>query len=290
VIRALLLALLAGTAQAEALRYCDQPVEPSAVEQDRLLAFGALIKTELERSGQDLALVARSGLDLQRIGHRYSHAGLSLRVSANTPWSVRQLYYACDERKPRIFDQGMAGFVLGTAEPRLGYVSLVFLPDEPGALLTQAALDDRRALQLLAGRYSANAYAYGERYLNCNQWLAELLALAWSGGPPEMARGQAQAWLQDQGYAPSVIDVGGWALLGVFVPWLHNDDHPEPDRTIGRYRVSMPAALEQFVRQRVPGASRVELCHRDGQAVIRRGWEPLAEDCRPGPGDELIAL
>lgn len=156
----MLIAIAGGTAQAEALRYCDPPAEPSAVEQDRLLAFGALIKTELERSGQDLALVARSGLDLQRIGHRYSHAGLSLRASANTPWSVRQLYYACDEQRPRIFDQGMAGFVLGTSQPRLGYVSLVFLPAEPGAALAQAALDDPRALQLLGARYSANAYAY----------------------------------------------------------------------------------------------------------------------------------
>src|SRR5690349_15036438 len=99
--RALLLAALGSMAcavgHASALQYCDHQATLSAVQKDTLFRFGAIIKTELENSGARLALVARSGLDLSRFRMRYSHAGFSLKASPNTPWSVRQLYYACDE-------------------------------------------------------------------------------------------------------------------------------------------------------------------------------------------------
>src|SRR5689334_14990247 len=95
------------------------------------------------------------------------------RTIPGGPWSVRQLYYACDESRPRIFDQGMSGFALGAEAPVSGHVSLVLLPEAESATLAAAALDNRLALSLLAGRYSANAYAYSTRYQNCNQWVAE---------------------------------------------------------------------------------------------------------------------
>src|SRR5436190_12809502 len=107
----LCLAAVPWSAHASALRFCDKQAVLSAEQQDKLIRFGAIIKAELDKSGENLALIARSGLDLSRFGVRYSHAGVSLKASQNTPWSVRQLYYACDEQKPRIFDQGMAGFV-----------------------------------------------------------------------------------------------------------------------------------------------------------------------------------
>ena len=126
-------ALLAGPwtgAQAAALRFCDQPADLSAAEKDRIFRFSAIVKAQLDQSGHRLALISRSGLDLQRFGVRYSHSGISLRDSANTRWSVRQLYFACDEKKPRVFDQGMSGFLLGLENPSVGYISLVLLPNE----------------------------------------------------------------------------------------------------------------------------------------------------------------
>jgi hypothetical protein len=290
--RALLLALLlcSGVAQAGSLRLCDKPAELSAAEQDRLIRFAAVIKNELDRSGQRLALVARSGLDLQRLGQRYSHAGLSLQASPNLPWSVRQLYYACDEARPRLYDQGMSGFVLGTSEAALGYVSLLFLPADRAAELERAALDDRQALALLSAGYSANAHAFGLRYQNCNQWLIELLAAAWAGSGVT-DRATAQQWLRAQDYRPSAIEVGPLLMLaGLFVPWVHNGDHPQDDLAAGRFQVSMPASIEAFVRAALPGATRIELCHTERQIIVRRGWEPIADGCRPGDADEVMAL
>jgi hypothetical protein len=287
-----------GTAQAGSLRYCDRQAQVSVEQQDQLFRFGAIVKAELEASKQPLALVARSGLDLSWFGLRYSHAGFSLKDSPNGPWSVRQLYYACDEQKPRIFDQGISGFLLGTDNPAEGYVSLVFLPPGEGAPVERTALSPPQVLQLLAADYSANAYPWGLRYQNCNQWVVELLGSAWGslslgepGDEEPSPRQRAQQWLREQGYAPMVVSVFpplAWA--SAFVPWLHGEDHPPADRLAGLFRVSMPDAIEAFVRGRVPGATRVEICHAGGRVVIHRGWTSIPDGCLPSPGDEVLSL
>src|SRR5205814_1311712 len=114
-------------------------------------------------------------------GLRYSHAGVSLKANDNTPWSVRQLYYACDEQRPRLYDQGLSGFLLGTDDAAVGYVSIVLPGGTQAVALESAALDTARVVRLLAATYSANAYPFSVRYQNCNQWVAELLATAWGG-------------------------------------------------------------------------------------------------------------
>lgn len=306
-------------ANAAVLRYCDRQPPPTAAQQDILLRFASVIKNELENSGQSLALIARSGLDLTRFGMRYSHAGISLKLSANAPWSVRQLYYECEEDRPKIFDQGISGFLLGTSDPSIGYISLLFLPQDRSGPLEQAALDNRQALRLLGSIYSANAYPFAQRYQNCNQWVMEMIAATWgrllehdtdTGNGNDTGKGNgngtgtgigatsagtslrvhAQAWLQSHAYAPAVFDVGNRLLmwLGSMIPWVHSDDHPSPDLEQAIYRVSMPASIELFVRAQVPDASRVELCHTDRFVVIRRGWQPIAAGCEPAPQDTVI--
>ncbi len=285
--------LLAHGAWSGSLNYCQGQTEPNAATQDRLIQVAAAVKAELERSGHSVAIVARSGLALQRLGHRYSHAGVSLKASPTVPWSVRQLYYACDEKRPRIFDQGMSGFVMGALDPAEGYVSIVLLPLNAAQALERTALDDQQALRLLGGTYSANAYAFGQRYQNCNQWLAELMAHAWGTLSPDGdARAQAQAWLRDQHYQPSTFSLG-WgplAWLAGLLPWLHTDDHPEQNIVDARIQVSMPASIEAFVHQRLPEATRIELCYTPQHIVVRRGWEPIAPGCQPGAADTVTSF
>jgi hypothetical protein len=287
------LVLGATAAQATSLRLCDHAAPVTARQQDRLLRFAAIVRGELQASGHSVALISRSGLDLKRFGIRYSHAGISLQTSDNSPWSVRQLYYACEEGRPRLFDQGLPGFLMGGDNPDLGYIAIVLMPQPDAALLEQAARDKPRALQLLAGTYSANAHAYALRYQNCNQWVAELLAAAWGQLPAgAQPRAQAQAWLAEQGYAPPPVQVGSHLLMfaGAFVPWIHYDDHPESDRYALRFQTSLPSAIEAFVRQRQPAAQRIEFCHNRDQVVIHRGWQPVAEGCVAQEGDTVLAL
>jgi hypothetical protein len=279
--------------QAGLLGACDEPASLTASQKDRLIRFAALVKTELQSSTHPVAMVARSGLDLSRFDQRYSHAGISLQASRNGPWSVRQLYYACDEGKPKVFDQGLTGFVLGVNDPSQSYVSMLLLPSTEGQALAQVALNNQQALELLGSDYSANAYAFGLRYQNCNQWVIETMAVAWGGlFPAEDLRQQAQAWLMQRAYEPTRFELKASPVMWLsrLIPWVHHDDHPAADLAQQVFRVSMPASIEAFVRQRVPEAIRVEFCLRDQRVVKRRGWQPISSSCEPQEGDVVTDL
>jgi hypothetical protein len=292
-IAAALMLFASATAWAGLPTFCDRADKVTAADQDRVLRFAAVVKDELTRSGSSLALVARAGLDLSRFGLLYSHAGIALKDNPGGPWAVRQLYYACDESRPRLFDQGMSGFVLGADAPTHGHVALLFPPADDAAQLERAALDNRLALALLGGQYSANAYAFGTRYQNCNQWVAELMAFAWGHLPASDApRVQAQDWLRAQGYAATPVKIPShWLMFaGQFVPLVHVGDHPLDDIHALALHISVPTTIEEFVQRTAPQTRRVELCHDERHIVVHRGWEPLGAGCEPLPGDDVIAL
>lgn len=283
---------VAAQAGSATSRFCDRGTPRSAAQQDQLLRFSAVVRDELDRLGGDTALISRSGLDLSRFGIRYSHAGLALKDGAGR-WNVRQLYYACDEGKPRLFDQGVPGFVMGTDDPGIGYIAIVRLEPGAAASLKHAALDLDHALRLVAAHYSANAYPFSLRYQNCNQWIAELFALAWGGLRSETnLRERAQRWLADAHYAPLPVNVGSHLLMFAanFIPWVHLDDHPQDDRFALHLRVSLPSSLEAFARERDAAVERVELCHTAERIVVRHGWMPITEGCVPEDGDRVEAL
>ena len=274
-------------------RFCDPPKIQDAEQQDRLLRFAAIVREELESSGEEVALISRTGINLQRFGVRFSHSGVVLKRGGEVPWSVRQLYYACDEGRPRLYDQGVGGFLLGTDEPAVGHISIVLLPPEAARQLQRAALDRQRALRLLASQYSANAYPFSPRYQNCNQWVVELLATAWGDlADGDDLRERAQAWLAANDYRPPpvIIDSHWVKFAASFMPLVHLDDHPEDDRYGMALLITMPAAIEDFARQRLPDAKRIELCHDERQVVIRQGWQAIADGCGAAEGDRVVAL
>lgn len=273
--------------------FCDNKVSLNADQKNRLLLFANTIKEVLNESGNQMALMSRSGIDLDRFNIRYSHSGISLKNSQNTPWSVRQLYYGCDEGRPSIYDQGLAGFVMDQSSTDVPYISLVFLPSYMEGGVQTSALDNKTALSLLGGDYSANAYAYSTKYQNCNQWLIEMLAHVWGALPAEInGRQSAQAWLKEQQYQPSDINVKYrfyiWASY--FVPLIHTDDHPADNISNKDFMVSMPASIEGFVHTMVPGARRVELCLKDNTVIIHQGWELMKDNCVAGEGDKTVTL
>ena len=287
---------MAGAAQATiSFEVCDRPREPSADERDVMLRFSAVVRNELATSRQQVALIARSGLDLSRVHTRYSHEGVALKDNEGQPWSVRELYYSCEDHKPRIFDEGFTGFVTGTDDPNTGYVSLVFLPPGRAEPLRTTAVDKHHALGVLGASYSANAYPFSTRHQNCNQWVMELLADAWGPGDEGSdadARTRAQAWMRAQGYLPTVFTVSAHPMtwLADVVPWLANDDHPSEEIAHNRYNVSMPQSIETFVQAKVPDARRVEICHAGRRVVLHRGWDDIAEGCIAGAGDQTFEL
>lgn len=296
-LRAVLCAALLAScaaAQAASLNVCDHPRQLDTPAADRLLTLAAAVEQTLAGSGESVALIARAGMDLSRIGQRYSHAGVAVRDGART-WSVRQLYLDCAQDTPRIFDQGLPGFVLGQDNAGAAFITLVFLPAEAAASLEVRARAAPDSLSLLGGAYSANAYAFSTRYQNCNQWVAELMALAWGDLPPVQAdyprRAQAQDWLLQAGYVPANIHA---SLLvrtaALFVPHLHREDHPLEARENHDFAVSMPVALEDFAQRRYPQARRVELCLAPQGVMLREGWARDAAPCGEGAGERPLAL
>lgn len=272
--------------------FCQPSRTQSAQAQDRVLRFAHAVRQVLEASGEDVALIARSGLNLARFDLRYSHAGVMLRDGGEVPWSVRQLYFDCDEGRPRLFDQGLAGFLMSADSPDLAHLSLIFLPRAQADALRRAALDRPRALHLLAASYSANAYPFSLRYQNCNQWVAELLASAWGELPDGPAlRQQAQDWLRAEHYRPTAVRIDSHLtkFVGGWMPLLHLDDHP-PDTQLGMVLdVSLPESIEAFVHARLPQARRVELCQDREKVVLREGWTRMGAGCEAGAGDRVVA-
>ncbi|AVO35987.1 DUF2145 domain-containing protein [Ottowia oryzae] len=284
-----------GGSTALSAQFCANGKPQTVQQRDRVLQFAAVVRQALRESGEQVALIARSGLDLSRFKLRYSHSGVLLASDGDVPWSVRQLYYDCELGRPRLFDQGLAGFVLSADAPDLAYVSIVFLPMAPGDALQATAVDRARFAPLLAAQYSANAYPFSVRYQNCNQWVAELLATAW--GPPQALsatqpaalRGRAQAWLQQTGYAPRPITVDSHLtkLAAGFVPLVHLDDHPRDTQLGLVFQTSLPTDIEAWVHARWPGARRLEFCHDTEQIVVREGWRAIGESCSPEAGDRV---
>jgi hypothetical protein len=292
------LACLFGTAtatHADTVGLCDAADTSNAAQIDRWLQVAALIQAELQTSGTELALVSRAGLQLERFGHRYSHMGVALRTPVHpddAPWVVRQLYHDCEQSRSRIFDQGLAAFVIGAGRADVGFVSWLHLPAQAEALLLARVRSDEQAVAMLQARYSANSHAWSTLTQNCNQWLAEMLGLAW--GETKPTRAEAQRWLDQAGYQPSVFQLAPWWMaLSHAMPWLSTQDHPSDDLQARRYRVSMPQSIEAFVQQRWPTSRRSELCHDAVQVVLRRGGAPIqveAGRCVAEPSDQRVAL
>ncbi|MEN9416766.1 MAG: hypothetical protein RI988_386 [Pseudomonadota bacterium] len=295
---------------------CEDASAVDAATQDRALRLAARVRAELDAGAAPVALVARAGIDLRRFGQRYSHAGFAVRLEAGGPWVVRQLYLDCATRRPALFDQGLAAFVLGADGPRVGWLSVTVPVAGDASALASTVRDNEQASRLLGPRYSANAHAFSVRHQNCNQWAAELMAVAWGARPEEREgvvpgapgaqaapgasgassaapaaawRRSAQQWLEQAKYEPVAFDVGWPPLraLSLFMPWVREDDHPAHDLEAGRYRVSMPASLEALLRQRGV-AWRLEVCHTTRHAVLRRDGPALDPACTPAPGDTVL--
>lgn len=68
--------------------YCQGQPQPSAAVQDRLIQVAGIVRNELERSGRSMALVARSGLALQRLGQRYQNCNQWLIELMASAWGA----------------------------------------------------------------------------------------------------------------------------------------------------------------------------------------------------------
>ena len=133
-----------ATAWAGIPTFCDRADKRHAPRTRTACCASRPSSDELGRSGSDVALVARSGLDLDRFGLRYSHAGVALkdkreRAVVGAPALLRLRRSAGRACSTRAWPASCSA----PTSPTQGYVSLVLLPRRAGrALLERAALDN----------------------------------------------------------------------------------------------------------------------------------------------------
>lgn len=235
---ALALCLAAG---AWAGQSCEEaPLTPPEVEQGLQLALQSA--KALDASGAKVVLLARAGQDLGKYGLHWSHLGFAYleTPAAESPagigvWHVVHKLNQCGSDQGGLFRQGLGEFFLD--RPYQYRAAFAPLRQDLQATLLPLLQDNKSATRLQQTRYNMVAYAWSLRYQQSNQWAAEVLAsVAAPATQQPLDRAQAQAWLQAQGFQPSVLHIPTLTRLGARISRANIafDDHPLGQRMAGQ--------------------------------------------------------
>ena len=223
------------TPAAHAGRSCAAPQPPKTVTVERAMTLAARTHQALEASGARVVVLARAGQDLTQYGLRYSHVGIAYQQDdgkGGHVWLVLHKLNECGTAVASIYRQGLGEFFLDDLW-RFEAAWVVLSPAVQERVLA-AVQDPYRATAMHQRPYSMVSYAWGQTYQQSNQWAIETLAMAMrpDGLPMPLSRGQAQAWLQFQGYQPTVLRINAMTRLGARLTAANVafDDHPSAQR------------------------------------------------------------
>ena len=189
----------------------------------------------LDASGASVVVLARAGQDLTKYRLRYSHLGFAYRIDdaqGGHVWRVLHKLNECGSAQADIYRQGLGEFFLDDLW-RFQAAWVVPTPEVQEKLL-KLLLDEPQSLRLHLRRYNMVAYPWSTQYQQSNQWAIETLAMALTAGTDQSVttRAQAQEWLRDKGYRPSVLRIGALTRLGARLTAANVafDDHPDEKR------------------------------------------------------------
>lgn len=228
-------ALLLGAPAVHAGRSCEvaQPPSVTMIEQGLRLAERTL--KALDASGARVVVLARAGQDLTKYRLRYSHLGFAYRIDdaqGGHVWRVLHKLNECGSAQADIYRQGLGEFFLDDLW-RFQAAWVVPTPEVQEKLHT-LLLNEPQSLRLHLRRYSMVAYPWSTQYQQSNQWAIETLAMAIAADTDQAitTREQAQEWLRDKGYRPSVLRIGAFTRLGARLTAANVafDDHPDEKR------------------------------------------------------------
>jgi hypothetical protein len=250
----LLLLALAASASASAGAACsDTPPTPDSVRKGLVLALKTF--QALDESQASIALIGRVGSDLSKHKLRYSHMGFVWRDHPRGRWSVVHMLNQCGTASSALYDEGLGNFF---NDDPFAYESIVVFP---GAAIQERlirVLGTALPASLYHPSYNMVAYPWSTRYQNSNQWLLEVMAAALAPEGTVFTRRQAQDWLKQAGYQPTLLRLGPLERLGgrMFRANIAFDDHPNELRFSDQiYTVTVESVVD-FV-QRHDSAARV---------------------------------
>jgi hypothetical protein len=250
-VRRLLLILLLAAGLAHAGTPCEtKRTDVASFQKAMKLAERTL--AALDKSGAQVALIARVGQDLSKYGLRYSHMGYVWRDHPQGRWLVVHELNQCGTAQSALFDEGLGNFFL---DDMFAYETRIVVPGAGAQARIAAMLASTAPLRLHDGRYNMLAFPYATAYQNSNQWLLETYAASLSDMPID-GRAQAQAWLKLAGYQPITIDIPAMTRLGarMFRANVSFDDQPFERRMAGKIDTVTVDSVLRFVHQRDPAA------------------------------------
>ena len=225
----------------------DKTPSPDAIRKG--LALALKTRQALDASGAQVALVARVGQDLSRYGLRYSHMAWAWRDHPKGRWFVVHELNQCGTALSDIYDEGLGNFFL---DDLFAYEALILIPNKETQARLATQLTRERATALHQPRYSMVAYSYSTRYQNSNQWALETLAAALAPAGTPQTRETAQAWLKQNGFAPTTLNIGTFTRLGgrLFRANIAFDDHPDDRRYAGKIDTTTVEGVVGFLEGR----------------------------------------
>jgi len=246
-VAALLLALAAASGGASAGGACsDAPPTPESIRKGLQLALRTF--QALDQSGQKLALIGRVGSDLSKHKLRYSHMGMVWRDHPKGRWTVVHMLNNCGTANSALYDEGLGNFF---NDDPFAYEAIVVFPGTENQDRLIKALGTALPASLHSPAYNMVAYPWSTKYQNSNQWLAEVVAASWAPAGTVFNRQQAQAWLKQAGYQPTLLRIGALERLGgrMFKANIAFDDHPNELRFSDRIYTVTVESIVDFARR-----------------------------------------
>jgi hypothetical protein len=238
---ALVLALCAGGGAHAGGACSEAPPTPESVRKGLQLALKTF--EALEQSGEKLALIGRIGSDLSKHKLRYSHMGAVWRDHPKGRWTVVHMLNHCGTASGALYDEGLGNFF---NDDPFAYETIIAFPGAENQERLIKLLGTSLPDSLYHPGYNMVAYPWSTKYQNSNQWLVEVLAAAWAPEGSVFNRTQAQAWLKQAGYQPTLLRLGTFERLGgrMFRANIAFDDHPNELRFSDQiYTVTVESVL-----------------------------------------------
>lgn len=247
----LLLKVLLTSLLVAGLAHAGTPCEPKRLDAasfQKAMTLAERSFAALDKSGAQVALIARVGQDLSKYGLRYSHMGYAWRDHPQGRWLVVHELNGCGSKLSALFDEGLGNFFL---DDMFAYETRILVPGAASQARIAAMLASTTPLRLHEARYNMLAFPFATGYQNSNQWLLETYAAATSD-LPVAGRAQAQAWLRLAGYQPITIDIPAMTRLGarMFRASVAFDDQPFDRRMAGKIDTVTVDSVLRFVHQR----------------------------------------
>jgi hypothetical protein len=246
----LLLAACLGPAFA-GVTCSEAPPTPESVRKGLRLALQVF--ETLNKSGESVALIGRVGSDLSKYRLRYSHMGMVVRDHRKGRWTVVHMLNQCGTANSALYDEGLGNFF---NDDPFAYEALLIYPGPENQQRLLKTLSTRLPSSLYEPAYSMLSYPWATKYQNSNQWVIEILGAAWAPEGSVFNRQQAQAWLRQTGYQPTLLRIGTFERLGgrMFRANIAFDDHPNELRFSDQIYTATVESAAEFVKRIDPKA------------------------------------